>query len=246
MLRNREMPSTSDQAGIRVTGASVLLPELGILGPLDLDEPGEAVEPNFRERLGRKGLRYNTKATLLALAAVTELLETAGPGTAEAGESCGLIAASAYGTYSAVCGVAEQLTQGGVNRISPMDLPNASSNILASQIAIRFGIKGVCLTVDDGLRSGESVLRWASRLLRAGRCERVIAVTAESPSEYEQLLRGGRPLVTGAVAMMLERADDGGLPPARQEPLPDWAAELELASLSGMLQAVRPRASVPL
>ncbi len=241
MLRDRELAAMPAQSGVRVAGASVLLPELGILGPMDLDSTGESVELDFKERLGRKGLRYNTTATILAMAAVTELLEDTA-----AGEGCGLVAASAYGNYSAVCAVAEQLTEGGVNRVSPMDLPNASSNILASQIAIRFGVKGVCLTLDDGLHSGRSVLRWASRLLASGRCERVIAVTAECPSEYEQLLRGGRPLITGAAALLLERSDDGDLLAAAEDPLPEWAADLELASLSGMLQAVRTSVAVPL
>lgn len=245
-MSSHEMTRRPRLEGIRAVGASVLLPELGILRPADLDVPREAVELDFRARLGRKGLRYNTKATLLALAAVTELLENSSPGTLEPPENFGLVAASAYGNYSAACGVAEQLIKGGVNRISPMDLPNASSNILASQIAIRFGIKGVCLTADDGLTSGESVIRWASRLLRAGRCERVIAVTAECPSEYEQLLRGGRPLATGAVAVMLERDDQSDSNPEWEERLPDWASELELASLRGMLAAAHMSVAVPL
>lgn len=222
--------------GIRVVSASLLLPALGILEPLDLDQPGEAMKLDLKARLGRKGLRYNTETTLLALAAVTELLETDHVTSAEARKDYGIVAASAYGNYGATCGVAGQLAEHGVNRLSPMDLPNASSNILASQIAIRFGIKGICLTTDDGLCSGESVLRWASLLLRTGRCKRVIAVVAESPSEYEHLLRGGRPLITGAVALLLAGDDEGNssaLP--RTNVLPEWTEDFELASLRGMI-----------
>lgn len=238
--------STPQLVGIRITEASALFPEQGILLASRLNEPRESIELDFKERLGRKGLRYNTKATLLALAAVTELLDSAEASTPEILDNCGLVAASAYGNYSSVCRVAEQLLESGVNGISPMDLPNASSNIIASQIAIRFGIQGVCITVDDGLNSGESVIRWASRLLKSKRCDRVIAVTAESPSEYEHLLRGRLPLVTGAVALLMELDQNGRSVINEMEPLPSWIEDFELASLRGMLSSVHTFAAASL
>jgi 3-oxoacyl-[acyl-carrier-protein] synthase II len=231
--------SAQTDTSLRIVAAAVLLPQLGILGPGELDRPGNGLVIDFRARLGRKNLRYNTGATLLALAAVEELFHRAGSPQSCVRDGWALVAASCYGNLSATCGVAEQLHRGGVTRISPMDLPNASSNVIASQIAIRNGIKGVCLTVDDGPSSGEAVLRWAARLLRSGRCTRVIAVASECPSEYEMMLRGGLPLITGSIAVMLELDEAALRPSPRPASLPAWTTGFELASLGGLLKFLR-------
>lgn len=224
---------------VSVTATAVLIPQLGILSSAAIDHPSESVDLDLVERIGRRGQRFNTRSTLLALAAVKEIVDSMGTLTSGLGAGTALVAASTYGNYFATCGVAQQLETGGVQLTSPMDLPNASSNIVASQIAIRFGIKGVCLTVDDGHRSGEGVLGWASRLLASGRVSRVVVVCAESPSVYEDTLRAGKPLLEGAVAMLLEPG--GGLDPKQDaaSALPAWSDAFELASLGGLLRATR-------
>ena len=223
--------------------SAVLFPQVGIVNADALDLPSSPIELDLIERLGRKGQRYNTRSTLLALAAVGELSDALAAQEDTFGSDCGLVAASCYGNLAATCGVAEQLNDGAAARISPMDLPNASSNILASQIAIRHGITGVCLTVDDGLGSGNSAMRWADRLISSGRSSRVLIVAAECPSVYEETLRGGPPLVQGAIALLLEpvAARNHEIPVGEISTgdLPIWAKEYELASLGGLLSALR-------
>lgn len=232
------MSGSGSTQALTVALSSVLLPRAGILSADALDARSAPVELDLVDRLGRKGQRYNTRSTLLALAAVEEIsVALAARGDALDG-SCALVAASCYGNLAATCGVAEQLKEHGVDQISPMDLPNASSNILASQIAIRHHLTGVCLTVDDGHRSGASAMRWARRLIAAGRASRVLVVAAECPSIYEETLRGGRPLIEGAIALLLESRVSSEAPDSDDEVLremPTWMAEYELASLGGLM-----------
>ena len=230
-----------------VTLSSTLLPQVGILRSDALDVRAAPVELDLVARLGRKGQRYNTRSTLLALAAVEEVVAALAARGDTLDSSCGLIAASCYGNFAATCGVAEQLKDGGVGQISPMDLPNASSNILASHIAIRHHLTGVCLTIDDGHQSGTSAMRWAKRLIAARRATRVLVVAAECPSVYEETLRGGRPLIEGAVALLLEPVrsfEQMGGDDASPTDLPAWTAEYELASLGGLVGALYQRAGV--
>ena len=225
-------------ANVRITAAAALLPQVGVFAPSSLNSPSNSEELDLISRLGRKGQRYNTRATLLAMAAVAETVEAHCLDKIRLGNSYGLVAASCYGNLSTVCGVAEQLTSGGVESISPMQLPNASTNILASQTAIKFGITGPCLTIDDGHRSGDSLLRWAGQLLAVGRCRSVIAVASESPSQYESKLRGGKPLIDGAIALFIESSPVSAGAIKQSAELPAWCDDFELASLRGLIAAL--------
>lgn len=171
--------------------------------------PGPAAE-----RLGAKGLLGKEQATLLALCAVHRAIDSpAGKGrsTGPPDPRTAVVASSNLGNVGTVCKVVRDLRDGGLRDISPLDAPNASSNIIASTVAIWFGWGGPNLMVCSGATSGLDAVRLACVLLRSGRCERAVVVGAEPDDEDARSLHApaakatGAPLRAGAGAVILER-----------------------------------------
>jgi 3-oxoacyl-[acyl-carrier-protein] synthase II len=95
--------------------------------------------------------------------------------------------------------------------VSLLDAPNASSNVIASTIAICFRFGGPNLMVCSGATSGLDAVWLASLLLRSGRADRVVVVGVEPDDEVSVALRrrrGGRraPARAGAASLILEPA----------------------------------------
>ncbi len=196
---------------VRINGVGLAL--RGVHKPADLltgtpvgDEP--PVDP--AERLGSRGLRYKDRATQLALCAVRDALPNAVESGAE-GQVDGptaVVVASVTGNLGTVCAVTSTIAQEGTRGVSPMDLPNASSNVVASSVAIKFGLRGPNLTVCNGNTSGVDALFWAHSLLESGRARRVVVVGVEPADEMSQRLLGGA-VLDGAVALVLSREGAG-------------------------------------
>lgn len=223
---------------LAVTGAAVLLPGLGVRAPGD--EPGAPFEFDPREFLGRKGVRYKDRATLLGASAAALALADAGVVTDEPSPATGVVVASCYGNVETVCRVAAEIDAAGVPSTSPMDLPNASSNVVAATVAIRHRLTGVCLSVCNGHDSGWASLLWAWRLIAARRAQRVLVVGVETPSDPERVLRGpgAAPLLDGAAAVVVEAADDELAPPLEDAGATVAAlAGHETAGVGGVLHA---------
>ncbi len=197
--------STSD---VLVTGVGLALP--GVDGPADLLRTGPTggepqVDP--AARLGKRGLRYKDRASQLALCAAADGLRAAGlltdaltvPGT-----TVGVVASSNLGNLDTVCEVADGIKETGVDGISPMGLPNASSNVIASTVAIRYGLRGPNLMVCNGATSGLDAVHWAASSLAAGRAERFVVIGVETDNRYVRGLLGdpAGQLLDGAVALV--------------------------------------------
>jgi len=170
------------------------------------------------QQLGKKGLRYKERSTLLALCAAKAALADAGwalpPGTTLADPGFGVVVASNTGNLDTVCGAADTIRREHVNATSSMDLPNASSNVVASSIAIRFGLKALNLMVCSGSSASLDALVLAANAIRNGRAERMLVVAVETDGKaLRSLLAGARldelpalpgPLLEGAAAVVLE------------------------------------------
>ncbi|WP_077801287.1 beta-ketoacyl synthase N-terminal-like domain-containing protein [Streptomyces sp. JHA26] len=170
------------------------------------DLPGSPQEPacsaaEARLVLGRKGLLGKETATRLALCAVHRALGLpaglpAGPVDGAAGTA--VVVASNLGNVQTVCSMVSDMRRDGGAAVSVLDAPNASSNIIASSIAIRYGFTGPNLAVCSGATAGLDAVQLADRLLRAGRARRAVVVGVE-PAD---------PVALGLEAL---RADGGGL-----------------------------------
>ncbi|WP_217201766.1 beta-ketoacyl synthase N-terminal-like domain-containing protein [Streptomyces buecherae] len=182
------------------------------------DLPGSPVEPacgpdDAKDVLGRKGLLGKEPSTRLALCAthralglppgkLTEPLPHA-PGTA-------VVVASNLGNVETVSTVLDDMRSRGGNVVSPLDAPNASSNVIASSIAIRYGFTGPNLAVCSGATAGLDAVRLARLLLLAGRAERAVVVGVEPADPVARALAALRPgdpgeLIAGAGCVLLGR-----------------------------------------
>ncbi|MFJ6194953.1 beta-ketoacyl synthase N-terminal-like domain-containing protein [Micromonospora sp. NPDC092111] len=142
--------------------------------------------------LGRKGLLFKEPAVRLAMCAVHRALglppgRPAAPLPAAAGTA--VVVSSNLGNVATVCDIVDQVRAGGLRGVSPMQAPNASSNIIASSIAIRYGFTGPNLMVCSGATGGLDAVRLGALLVRSGRAHRAIVVGAEPADEIAAGLR---------------------------------------------------------
>lgn len=194
--------------GSAVIGTGLHAPHQLLPGPHAPAPGGDPADP--AQILGVRGLRYKDRATRLALAAAQLALADAGlPGAAaDAPDDCGVVVSSNHGNLDTVCDAAATIATHGTNGLSPMALPNASSNIAASSVAIRFRLAGPNLTFCNGPTSGLDAVHWARLLIAAGRTRRVLVIGTESDTAELRAITGAEgPLFDGAAAVILEAAD---------------------------------------
>lgn len=197
---------------VTVTGVAVALPE--VAGPAALlRTPEPAAEPvDPASLIGKKGLRFKDRATRLGLhlayAALTDAKLLAGTELKGAGPRIGVVVSSNLGNADTVCKAVETIAKETTSGLSPMDTPNASSNIIASETAIRFGLGGPNLTVCNGPTSGLDALRWACLLLRSHRADHVLVIGVEPDNDVTRRLVGG-PVADGGAALVLARHGTG-------------------------------------
>ncbi|GGO79934.1 beta-ketoacyl synthase N-terminal-like domain-containing protein [Wenjunlia tyrosinilytica] len=189
------------------------------------DLPGSPEQPacppeRAKEVLGRKGLLGKEPATRLALCAVHRALglppgRPAEPLPGAAGTA--VVVASNFGNVETVCTVLSDMRERNGSVVSPMDAPNASSNVIASTIAIRYGFTGPNLTVCSGATAGLDAVRLARVLLLSGRARKAVVVGVEPADAVATKLAGLRPgahppLAAAAGVVLL------GIPGAWDEP----------------------------
>ncbi|MGW0502417.1 beta-ketoacyl synthase N-terminal-like domain-containing protein [Micromonospora sp. NPDC003241] len=212
---------TTAPVTVRVAGWSLHLPEAGGLAA-DLaawsDTSASRLTATLADAvpadrahqvLGRKGLLYKEPATRLALCAVHRALglppgrhppDGVDPRTA-------VVVAGNLGNVATVADLARTVHAEGGRAVSPLAAPNASSNVVASTVALWFGLGAANLMVCSGATAGLDAVRAAMLLLRAGRADRVLVVGAEPADEVAtELHQAGRPafpLRAGAACLVL-------------------------------------------
>lgn len=160
--------------------------------------------------LGRKGLLCKEPATRLALCAVHRAFgfppgkrpdRSLSPRTA-------VVACGNLGNVETVADIARTVSVQGPKAVSVLAAPNASSNVVASTVALWFGFGGPNLMVCSGARAGVDGLRLATLLLRARRADRVVLVGAEPADEVATALHatggGPWPLRAAAACIVLQ------------------------------------------
>ncbi|WP_431047763.1 beta-ketoacyl synthase N-terminal-like domain-containing protein [Streptomyces sp. P1-3] len=214
-VRSAAEPAVRSAVEIAVTGVGLALP--GAAHPAELlrGTPVGTDTYDTTAVIGRRGHRYKDRATRLALCAAVGGLRDAGliPADGEEltvpGGSVGVVASSNLGNLDTVCRTATTIGERGVTAISPMDLPNASGNVVASTVAIRFGLRGPNTLLCNGPASGLDAVHWGANLVAAGRIRRALVIGVETRNEVVQELtgHGADELLDGAVALVLESAD---------------------------------------
>lgn len=215
-----------------VTGVGLALP--GVDTPRELLRPAAAPRAPYEPydtgaRIGRRGHRYKDRATQLALCAALDALRDAdlirgGEGDGDGGDggggreltvpgvTVGVVASSNLGNLDTACLTTAAIAKESVTGLSPMGLPNASSNVIASWAAIHFGLRGPNLMLCNGATSGLDAVHWAATLVTAGRVRRALVIGVETRN----------PVVEG----LLHGSSDGSADSSAEEPLLDGAAAL--------------------
>ncbi|WP_035305432.1 beta-ketoacyl synthase N-terminal-like domain-containing protein [Actinokineospora inagensis] len=196
-----------------VIGVGVALPGVTDLADIGGGTFDRSAKVDPAARIGRKGLRYKDRATQLGLVAAHDALVDAGLWVDGAltvpGESVAVLASSNLGNLDTVCEVSATIAAEGVVSTSPMALPNASSNVVASTTAIRFGLKGANLMVCNGATSGLDAVHWAATMLNAGRAEYAVVIGVEVANEVTERFTGSTDLLDGAAAIVLQAGAHG-------------------------------------
>ena len=137
-----------------------------------------ALVPGFdiREVLGRKGTRSMDRVSALAVATVGDLLDTAAHVRKVAtGENAALVLGTTAGSAKSMMDITrDTLLQKKPFYIDTGRIPNAIMNSAAAQCAIWHGLQGPNATVAGGRVAGLFALRYALRLLSAGRAAAVL------------------------------------------------------------------------
>ncbi|MFC9897582.1 beta-ketoacyl synthase N-terminal-like domain-containing protein [Nocardia sp. NPDC127579] len=165
-----------------------------------------APEVDPRTVMTQRGLRYKDRASLTAMALSTAVL--ADPVVARAIQAdpdrVAVVVASNLGNVDTVARVAREIDEGGIAATSPMDLPNASPNVVASSVAILHGFRGPNLLVSGYPGGLDEAVTLARRLLAAGRADHVLVIGVEPATDIAVAIGGERR--TGAVALLVARS----------------------------------------
>ena len=116
----------------------------------------------------KKEARKMARFTQLALSAATEALTDSGLDLAAEGEHIGVSVSSGIGGLPTI---EEQHSRGlekGMEKVSPYFVPMAIANMAAAQIAIRFGLKGMCTCPVTACAGGTNAVGDAFHRVRDG------------------------------------------------------------------------------
>lgn len=192
-----------------VTGIGLALPGVAtyrdLLGPL----PGEGGFDPATGLIGRE-LRHKDRASRLALRAAEFALHDAGLTDADAmftgaADSTAVVVSTNLGNADSICEATDTIATAGVMGLSPLGLPQTSSNVIAGWVAIRYRLRGPNLTVCNGATSGLDALAWARNLIIAGRAEAAVVVGVEPAGDVVTKVLGQQS-TDAAVAVVLEPA----------------------------------------
>lgn len=183
--------------------------------PYEYKTAGEITDFNPQEFLGAKGLRTLDRSTKLALSATKLALDDAGVSvTTENTQDIGVALGNTFGSLSSICDFDKSAIIEGPQYVNPSFFPNTVINSPASEISIKFNIKGFNATISTGFSASLDSIKYAWDFLRLGRINFVLAGGVEELCEplflgfYRTgLLAKGLVLGEGAGIIMLESLD---------------------------------------
>ncbi|MEV6122922.1 beta-ketoacyl synthase N-terminal-like domain-containing protein [Streptomyces sp. NPDC052077] len=190
-----------------VTGVGLAVP--GLTLPDEL--LGTVREGGFDPRTGLTGrdLRHKDRASRLALRAAAPALRDAGllgeDGYRGTGDRTAVLVSTNAGILDSVCSFADIIARDTVTGLSPLGLPQTSSNVVAGSVAMAHGLRGPSVTLCNGPTSGLDALYWARALIVAGRADSALVIGVEPHGEAVAKLLGGDAL-DGAAALVVESA----------------------------------------
>ena len=142
---------------------------------------------------------------LFGVAAAQQAVEDAGwmPKDQESLERTGVMIGSGIGGLKSIAETAVMIKERGPRRVSPFFIPGALSNLVSGQVGIKYGFKGPNHAVVTACSTGAHAIGDASRLIKYGDADVMIAGGAEA-SICEIGIAG----FNACKALSTKRADD--------------------------------------
>ena len=128
----------------------------------------------------KKEARKMARFTVLALAAAAEAVADSGLDTEAEAKQIGVILSSGIGGLPTI---EEQHTRGeekGMEKVSPYFVPMSIANMAAAQVAIRFGLKGMCTCPVTACAGGTNAVGDAFHYIRDGYADVMLCGGTES------------------------------------------------------------------
>ncbi|MCA3242299.1 MAG: hypothetical protein ING89_13465 [Rubrivivax sp.] len=169
-----------------------------------------------RHWLGTKGVNALDRSTQMAVVACQLALQSGADADDAAAlarrRATGVVLGSMAGGMRSIADFVRSTYTATPHMVSPMQFPNTVMNCSAGQCAIWHGLKGVNSTVCAGELSGLAALQYASRMLRTGHAQRLLAGAVEEYSDFGawahvRTAEPGTPVGEGAAVFALERQD---------------------------------------
>lgn len=147
----------------------------------DTKVSAEVKDFNETDYMDKKTAKRMDRFSHFAIAATDEALKMSGINLEEEDLTrIGVIIGSGIGSLSTIEEEEQKLLSKGPSRVSPMLIPKIIANMAAGNVAIRFGLKGVCTTVVTACASGTNSIGEAFRAIQYGSSDIMIAGGTES------------------------------------------------------------------
>lgn len=136
---------------------------------------GEITNFDTKEILGNKGIRTFDRLTGLTLAASKLALDDASILREEAIKNkMGVVVGTMLGSIRSISEFDKELITEGPRYVNPMNFPRTLNSSPASEISIRYGMKGLNSTLSTGFSAGLDAIGYAAELLNSGRIDAVL------------------------------------------------------------------------
>lgn len=156
------------------------------------DRPRLAAEvPNFDPKLylGDMSVRNLDRTTTMLLVASKQAMDDAGVTiTPENATEMGIVIGSTMGSISSVSKFDRDVLKNGYKNANPGIFPSLVMCAAASQVSIKFGIKGLISTISSGYASGLDAMGYAISAIETGKVKRVLVGAVEELCE--EIYRG--------------------------------------------------------
>ncbi|MEA1939299.1 MAG: beta-ketoacyl-ACP synthase II [Candidatus Caldatribacteriota bacterium] len=142
----------------------------------------EVKDFNPSDILDFKELKRMDRFSQFGMAATIEAVNNAGLDGCkdDSRENWGVILGTGIGGFQSIEKENRKIIEKGPGRVSPFFIPMAICNIAAANIAIKFGLKGICDTIITACASGTSSIGSAYRILQNGQADLIIAGGSEA------------------------------------------------------------------
>jgi 3-oxoacyl-[acyl-carrier-protein] synthase II len=145
---------------------------------------GEITDFDALAHLGKKGLRDLDRSTRLLCATAKLAIDDSKLQISEANtNSAGVSIGASFGSLHSISQFDRTGLLEGPRAVNPSHFPNTVINSPASQVSIRFKIRGFSTTISTGFCAGLDAVMYAADFIRLGRAEVVLAGGVEELCE---------------------------------------------------------------